>query len=183
MISEYNQNMGSVDKFDMLMAFYRIDIRNKKYYMRIVYWALQLSCINGWLLCKRHLSLKGKNQSRTEQRKDYLPLIDFILCVAESLLEVNKVLSRKRGRPSNSPQSVETPQRHLPACVAPPGNVRQDHLDHWPAPGKKSRCRNCEGKRSKDKAIKEAKSRVWCTKCDVALYLTSDKNCFRDYHV
>ena len=29
MIAEYNQNMGGVDKFDMLMAFYRIDRRNK----------------------------------------------------------------------------------------------------------------------------------------------------------
>ena len=34
MISEYNQNVGGVDKFDTLMAFYRIDRRNKNYYMR-----------------------------------------------------------------------------------------------------------------------------------------------------
>ena len=162
MISEYNQNMGGVDKFDMLMAFYRIDRRNKKYYMRIVYWALQLPCINGWLLYKRHISLKNKDQSRTQQRKNSLPLVDFILCVAESLLKVNKVLSRKRGRPSSSPQSMETPQRrHRRACVPPQYNVRQDHLDHWPASGKKSRCsQNTRTKQSKKQILLEVTTSI-----------------------
>jgi len=160
-ILEYNQNMSGLDKFDMLMALYRIDRRNKKYYMRIVYWALQLPCVNGWMLYKRHLTQKSNGKSRTEQRKESLKLLDFVLAIAESLLKVNKVVSRKRGRPSSSPQTSNPPKRRqCHTSAAPQGDVRRDCLGHWRISGKKSKCRNCEDKRSRDKTIREATSRV-----------------------
>ena len=80
-ILEYNQNMGGVDKFDMLIALYRIDRRNKTYYIRIVYWPLQLPCVNGWLLYKRHLTQKSNGKSKAERRKDSLKLLDVVLAM------------------------------------------------------------------------------------------------------
>ena len=140
--------MGGVDKFDMLMALYGIDRWNKKYYMRIVYWALQLPCVNGWVLYKRHLTQKSNGKSKAEQRKESLKLLDFVLAIAESLLEVNKVVSKKSGRPSSSPQTNNAPQRRqCLTSAAPHDDVRRDCLSHWPVSGKKSRCRKCEDKR------------------------------------
>ena len=53
-VTEYNEHMGGVDKFDMLAALYRIDHKRAKWYRRLFLWALSLSAINGWLLYKRH---------------------------------------------------------------------------------------------------------------------------------
>ena len=88
MILEYNQNKGGEDKFDLLMAFFRTDRRNKKYNMRKAYWALQLLCINGWLFYRRHHSLKEKMKMKAEQRRETLKLVDDILSIVESLLKV-----------------------------------------------------------------------------------------------
>ena len=52
---EYNQFMGGVDLFDMLMSLYRIDHRSKKWYRRIFYWSIHLGTVNGWLIYRRHL--------------------------------------------------------------------------------------------------------------------------------
>ena len=126
-ILEYNQNMGEVDTGEMLMALYGIDRWNKKYYMRIVYWALQLPCVNGWLLYQRHLTHKSNGKSKAEQRKESLKLLDFGLAIAESLLEVNKVVSRKRGRSSSSPQTSNPPKRRqCPTSAALQCDVRRD---------------------------------------------------------
>eukprot|EP00794_Sanderia_malayensis_P004952 gene4952-5601_t len=49
----------------------------------------------------------------------------------ESLPKVNKVVSRKRRRPSAGPQAIKTQQRcQRPTCVAQQGNIRKDHIDN-----------------------------------------------------
>uniref|UniRef100_A0AAY5K7E5 PiggyBac transposable element-derived protein domain-containing protein n=1 Tax=Esox lucius TaxID=8010 RepID=A0AAY5K7E5_ESOLU len=94
-VKVYNHNMGGVDLADMFAALYRIDIRPRRWYLRILYYLIDLALVNGWLLYRRHLTQK--------QEKKYMPLLDFRVQVADALIKVGKqadLNSRKRGRPS-----------------------------------------------------------------------------------
>ena len=96
------------------------------------------------------------------------------------------MVSKKRERPSNVSMTPETspsqPRQRTPASVPSLANVRYDCLDHWPVSGNKLRRKLCEEKRPAGVTIKEAKSRVACSKCKVPLCFTSEKSCFMDYH-
>ena len=53
-VKEYNEHMGGVDLFDMLMSLYKVDHKTAKWYRHIFLWALNVAVINGWLLYRRH---------------------------------------------------------------------------------------------------------------------------------
>uniref|UniRef100_A0A3B3S9X1 PiggyBac transposable element-derived protein domain-containing protein n=1 Tax=Paramormyrops kingsleyae TaxID=1676925 RepID=A0A3B3S9X1_9TELE len=94
-VKVYNHNMGGVDLADMFAALYRIDIHPRRWYLRILYYLIDLSLVNCWLLYRHHLNQK--------QEKKYMPLLDFRVQVADALIKVGKqadLNSRKRGRPS-----------------------------------------------------------------------------------
>ena len=93
-VKVYNKNMGGVDLSDMLMALYRIAIRPRRWYLRIICYLIDLSLSIGWLLYCRHL---------TQIQEKYMPLLNFRAQVADALIKVGKpadMTSRKRGRPS-----------------------------------------------------------------------------------
>lgn len=46
----YNKFMGGVDLLDELVTYYRIKIRSRKYFMRLVYYFFDVAVVNGWLL-------------------------------------------------------------------------------------------------------------------------------------
>jgi hypothetical protein len=52
-IIQYNKFMGGVDLLDSLIAVYRIKIRSKKWYHRIVFHLLDMTVVNAWLLYRR----------------------------------------------------------------------------------------------------------------------------------
>lgn len=101
---------------------------------------------------------------------------------ASSLILVNMALQTpKRGRPSSgkvSPATVTsgsslTPQKrpskrsaHLPL------DVRKDLVAHFPVKTGRGSCRHC---------IK-GYTNMQCSKCDVHLCFSEDKNCFWDFH-
>ena len=58
-IAEYNKFMGGVDLCDMLLKLYRIDFKSKKWYMRIFFYVLDLTTVNGWLLYDCTLNKKS----------------------------------------------------------------------------------------------------------------------------
>lgn len=64
-VKEYNAFMGDVDKVDMLLELYRIDIRSTKWYRRIIYWCLAVAIVSGWLLCRRHQMQLGRKEDYT----------------------------------------------------------------------------------------------------------------------
>lgn len=130
-VKVYNNNMGGVDLADMFAALYRIELRPRRWYLRILYYLIDLSLVNGWLLYRRHLTQK--------QEKKYMPLLDFRAQVAVALIKVGKranLNSRKRGRPS----SEEAPERSQAATSSSPGQriiapsvgIRLDRFDHFP---------------------------------------------------
>ena len=170
-IKAYNQHMGGVDLIDMLISLYRINVRSKKYYMKIIFHLIDLSLVNAWLLYRRHCF-----QVKVPKNK-IMPLLTFRINVAETLLKsAPPAPPVKRGRPSSKSLSDEnnssTPQRAVPIPV-PPTNVRFDKYDHWPVQIEKGRCRNsgCTGY-----------TRISCSKCELRLCLNEKNNCFKDYH-
>ncbi|KAI5629009.1 piggyBac transposable element-derived protein 3-like, partial [Silurus asotus] len=171
-VKVYNHNMGGVDLADMFAALYRIDIRPRRWYLRILYYLIDLSLVNGWLLYRRHLNQK--------QEKKYMPLLDFRAQVADALIKVGKqadLNSRKRGRPSleDDPTSHQAapPPPPLQRISAPSVDVRLDRCDHFPIHAeKRGRCRLC----------KNGYTQMACLKCKVLLCFTKDKNCFSEYH-
>jgi len=72
--------------------------------MRIVYWCINVTVVNSWLLYRR-------DHKQLFERTKHMPLISFQLDIAKELLNANVVQSRKRGRPAfallnfNSPSS------------------------------------------------------------------------------
>lgn len=70
-IITYNKFMGGVDLIDGLVAYYRIDLRSRKYYMRIFYHFLDMAVVNGWLIYRRDCHANGI------QKKDILDLLGF----------------------------------------------------------------------------------------------------------
>ena len=172
-VNVYNQHMGGVDLIDMLISLYRINIRSKKYYMKIIFHLIDLSLVNAWLLYRRHCV-----QSKVK-RKDIMSLLSFRIHVAESLLQSSPPpppLPVKRGRPSldsiNKESIVPVSVRSTPSPV-PPTNIRFDKHNHWPIHTEKGRCRNpgCTGY-----------TRVSRSKCKVRLCMNEKKNCFISYH-
>lgn len=55
-IGLYNKGMGGVDLIDMLVGLYRVDIRGKQYYLRIIFQLSDVCIVNAWILYKRHLN-------------------------------------------------------------------------------------------------------------------------------
>lgn len=166
-IKEYNTYMGGVDLNDMLVSLYRTKIGVKRFYLRIFFYLIDISIVNAWLLYRRDCTLRGDAKHKR--------LVTFRAEIAYALLRKDFTSSsRKRGRPSNCdnvPSPTPPPKR--PVNPTPIDDIRYDNLGHWPQHlNPKKRCREC----------KTAYSRVGCIKCQIALCLTKDKNCFMLFH-
>ena len=79
--------MGGVDLLDAFLSYYRIHVRSKKCYHRLLWHSFDLSLVKGWVLHKRFLEDKA------------ISLKNFKISVATALIFGGKV-NRKRGRPS-----------------------------------------------------------------------------------
>ena len=164
-VKEYNKFMGGVDLHDMLVALYRINIRAKRYYLRIIFHLIDMCVINARLLYRRHVALTGETK--------HMSLMDFRSDVARALLRAGKVINRKRGRPSAETVGLFNERVKRTRTVKPVDDARFDCVGHWPDhSANKYRCALC----------KDAKSHIRCMKCNVALCLTQNRNHFESYH-
>ena len=76
--------MGGVDLADCLIKLYRINIKTKKYYFRLIFHMIDMAIVNSWLLYKRNaISLKLP-------KYEILALALFKLKVANCLIKENK---------------------------------------------------------------------------------------------
>src|SRR6218665_290669 len=55
-VNEY-KFMGGVDLHGMMVALYRINIRAKRFHLRIIFHLIDVSVVNGRLFYRRHLTL------------------------------------------------------------------------------------------------------------------------------
>jgi len=130
-IGEYNSYMGGIDLHDMLVEVYRVNIRVKRYYLRIVYHLLDMCVVNSWLLYRKHCKQLNKTMC----------LLKFKLEIAHALLQCGKVQTPKRGRSlSNIPSS----KKRRTFTLRPTNDIRYDETGHLPIRViEKQRCKNC----------------------------------------
>ncbi|XP_049772359.1 piggyBac transposable element-derived protein 2-like [Schistocerca cancellata] len=134
----YNQFMGGVDPLDSLIALYRIKIRSKKWYLRIVFHLLDLTVVNAWLLYRRDCT------ECNVRKLDQLSLLDFKATVAACLCKQNKDGQKKRGSPSSSSMetAIQLKKKTGSAAPLPEKEVRKDGIGHWPQfSEKRGRCK------------------------------------------
>lgn len=125
----------------------------------ILFQIIDMCVVNAWLLYRRHIEQQGGK---------YNTLLVFRSEVAHALLQAAKPDKRKRGRRSSEdyPKKRKVSQR-------PVDDIRLDGIAHWPQPvAEKQRCKLCV----------KAYSRILCGKCGLALCLTRERNCFKDFH-
>ncbi|KAK0040657.1 piggyBac transposable element-derived protein 2 [Biomphalaria pfeifferi] len=165
--------MGGVDLFDMLAGLCRVDHKSRKWYRRIFYWALNVACVNSWILYRRHCS------QLSVPNKDVLDLLGFVTRISQCLIVINKPappLQRKRGRPSikaTDDKEEQAPQQKRAVNSSPLTEIQLDNVGHLPEhKSVKGRCRQC----------KTSIIRTSCIKCGVFLCLKTDKNCYVTYH-
>lgn len=169
-IEIYNKYMGGVDLLDSMLGYYRIKIRSKKWYHRLFFHFVDMTCVNSWLLWRRRMK-----QSNDDT---YIPLLDFKLSLAHILMQedvrVYTPTTRHRGRPKNPEvQSLKTGKKRR-RLELPPVEVAGDGFNHWPAwMTDRQRCKwqSCK-----------YKSQIMCQKCKAYLCLNKERNCFTSFH-
>ena len=98
-VKRYNESMGGVDEADHLLLLYRIRIKSKKYYHRLIFHIIDMIITNSWILYQRDakkLSLQRKNVYALGRFQDN-SLISF------GLIKLGKASDTlKKGRPTAS---------------------------------------------------------------------------------
>ncbi|XP_054270077.1 piggyBac transposable element-derived protein 3-like [Macrosteles quadrilineatus] len=172
MIKTYNKFMGGVDLLNGLIAYYRIKIRSKKYYLRLIFHFVDMAIVNGWL------RYRNDCHRRNLPKKYIVDLLEFKSEIFSALCREGKDSERKRGRPSYDRVDADYEQKKHrgPAKPIPCFNERRDGIGHWPiATGDRQRCKKpgCKGQ-----------STIKCGKCQVHLCLTKERNCFTStFHI
>lgn len=161
-VAEYNRFMGGVDLNDMLVALYHIDIRSKRYYLRIIFHLIDISIVNAWLLYRRHCNKRDEK---------YKPLVEFRAEIAQTLI-IGSTLDTpsRRGRPSSETNTSN--RLHRTFQPRPINVIRYSGWGHFPEYSDRQRCRQC---------IK-GQTKVYCSKCKVHLCFTPLRNCFKEFH-
>mgnify|MGYP003502986328 CR=1 FL=1 len=76
-VKEYNEYMGSIDLFDMLMSLYKRNHKSCKWYRHIFFWVLNVAIVNEWILYRRHFI------QREKPVKDQLDLLEFTASLSD----------------------------------------------------------------------------------------------------
>ena len=93
-VTTYIQFMGGVDLLDGLLSLYRIHIRSKKWYHKLLYHFFDIAVVQSWLLYWRDLKLLSISEI------EWMPLRSFKMSIANSLLMKDK---RQRERTPSRP--------------------------------------------------------------------------------
>ena len=164
--------MGGVDLVDMLIALYRCKVKTKRWYILLIFHAIDIAKVNAWLLYRRfcdQLSIPAKLQ---------MPLLQFVSKLSDALIKAGKPSTNRicPGRPSkweSMEDDVMPKKGRNPVTALPTEDARFDQFCHWPEyKEQKNRCRLC----------KTGYSRVYCEKCQLCLCMTSNRNCFKEFH-
>ncbi len=148
---------------EMLRSLYRIDIRPRRWYLRMLYYFIDLSTVNAWLLYRRHVKQLGLRK--------YKPLLDFRVEIADSLIKHGKAITKKRGRPSRDADVPRAPR--LRAFRRPQRGIRLDKVGHLP---------KYHENRGRSRLCTKGYTQIRCANCGVLLCLNKVNNCFMLYH-
>ena len=164
--------MGHIDNIGRLLSLYRIKMDSRKrFYLKIFYHFADLAVINSWLQFRRDHKDSFGIDSKTD-------LWQFKSQIADSLSRAHqsRILSTPgRKRFSDVEYGYFLKRKRGPVKPLPLKEVRTDNTGHWPNYSQiRGRCKlpGCKGN-----------ILTKCTKCDVHLCLTPQKNCFMKFHV
>lgn len=171
-VSNYNRCMGGVDLCDRYISHSRINMRTKKWPVRVYFHFIDLAIVNSYIEYKRDQKTPGTLP------KKIMDLLHFKTYIAECLsggaITGNPDVVNKRREISNSDN--DEPSAKIARPVLPTKDCRMSGAEHLPIcavtdKNKYMRCRNkgCKGK-----------TRFMCKKCNVFLCITSE--CFLEFH-
>ncbi|XP_003376944.1 conserved hypothetical protein [Trichinella spiralis] len=160
-------NMGGIDLNNMLAALYRIEHKSRKWTRRIFFWIISTAMTNAWQLYKRDRKEMPGPCTGT------LDLLSFTCQVSQSLCLVNKPIATSRSHsraPSPTPALTSRRLGRRPTDVS--REVAKDQTSHWPEITQtRRRCRLCS-----------KLATCLCKKCSIYLCLSSNRNCFTEFH-
>ena len=79
-IKQYNASMGGIDLSDMQIKLYQIQIsRKKRLYLKIIFYCIDITETNAWLLYRCNYDLLGKQEKRTNSVRKFIPQIAITL--------------------------------------------------------------------------------------------------------
>ncbi|GLV45956.1 hypothetical protein CBL_20663 [Carabus blaptoides fortunei] len=155
LLVDYNNNKNGVDKFDQLLANYKVDRRSKKWWHRTFFYFLDASVINAYC-----------NYKALEIPK--IKLKDFRRSIINGLLSEMLV---------NKPKPPRTPLIEISNCKPfVPSEVRLESSKHQPVRGTRKRCALYST------ISKQVRSEWMCSICRLPLCLSKNKSCFQDLH-
>ncbi|XP_067099761.1 piggyBac transposable element-derived protein 4-like isoform X1 [Osmerus mordax] len=163
-ISDYNKNMGGVDRSDQMIKAYDVLQKTHKWWKTLFFHFIDIAVVNSFILFKEWQIVNAK--PRDKSRLMNLTQIDF----RENLARQLGGIDIQASFPLRSPKRVVPP--------SPPSSVHTAHvptLEESPR-----RCWLCYRKRKA-----ENKTRVVCSapECNgKRLCLVRDRNCFQSWH-
>ncbi|KRZ02475.1 PiggyBac transposable element-derived protein 2 [Trichinella zimbabwensis] len=160
-------NMGGIDLNNMLAALYRIEHKSRKWTRRIFFWIISTAMTNAWQLYKRDRKEMPGTSTGT------MDLLSFTCQVSQSLCLVNKPIATSRSKSRASSPTPPLTSRRLgrrPTDLS--REVAKDQTSHWPEITRtRRRCRLCS-----------KLATCLCKKSNVYLCLSSNRNCFTEFH-
>lgn len=171
-ICEYNRFMGGVDLLGSHIGRGRIQMKSRKWPVRIFHHYLDLMVVNAWLLYKRTMNSRPITTVALELR-------DFRIQCAVSLAKMGTKISSPsgKGRPAANPINKRKRLSYLP-----PKPVRCDQVGHLPQfTTQRQRCKNEIMTRGVTKCCNKL-TKAKCIKCNTYLCLSVRRNCFLPFH-
>lgn len=184
----YNASMGGVDKSDQMISLYRTFIKSRKWTLRMIFHAFDLVASNAWLQYKKEA------EELLVPKKNVLDFLHFRLQLAEEMISTTlqspSTKKNKVGRPTKLSYSSELPtssSSSLLPLYSPTNRTdsslpldvsRYDRLDHMP----KIDCLKNATKCKNPMCSRNNRTHFYCTKCNVHLCLTKERNCFAEFH-
>ena len=163
-VKDYNQDMGGVDKADMLCAVHGVSRKSKKWWHRIFFGLLDRCLVNAAVVYDK-IAKKGTS------------IFEFRRGVAMSLITLSRQPTLGRPRSSPSPVAAAANKRRRTEYSVTPAVRLSNRGCHWiHFTEKRGRCEVC----SKNKIESRPKSK--CSMCKVFLCCNDKKNCFIEYH-
>uniref|UniRef100_A0A3B5PV00 PiggyBac transposable element-derived protein domain-containing protein n=1 Tax=Xiphophorus maculatus TaxID=8083 RepID=A0A3B5PV00_XIPMA len=156
-VKDYNKLMGGVDLSDALIQYYSVRNKTMKLYKTFFYHFIDISVVNSFIMFKM---LAEKREEKAISQRQF----------REKLME-ELILESKGETACPQPSTSFSAQ---PGAFKCPGSVPR--YFGGTAEEKRRICVWCKQNGSK------RKTPLYCPKCNVALCLQPDRNCFEDYH-
>jgi len=164
MVSDYNNYMGGVDKFDQMMAYYNCSWKSRRWWMRLFFYYFEAAIVNSYLLYKTTTNLNNNKEKPISH-------LQFRSILANQLIGSFS----SRSKPGFSP-TARGPSKKKGAgrMLSVPKSIRSANVgEHLPIKGTSRRCAYCST------IEKPKRSSMTCKKCQVALCL----ECYDPFHI